>query len=238
MYKVGKACLACPRGYSCDDGLCSKGATKKQPQRPSTGKAKSVKISTSEYDQFKEYAVYMGVYDYNSKTGVYQQRSSGKPRYLFTTDDKKLCMVGSNPEKSVGWLSSSSTCSSLPTSGWEFWSSDNNKWISDDSIGVYEGDMNPCSTISITVTGAAEYQSECCRSKFKLTNSWLNGRAVYTNGEGNKLHFSDDGVWKVGSEYNKYRIKSSDGPLYASNAKKWKFWDGKTDKSANVEITC
>ena len=189
----------------------------------------------------KSYANKLGVYDYNSKTGVYQQRSihfSKKPRYLSQSKKSNKWFVGSIPRSGRGWLYNPATSSSVPTKGWQY-NKEGEGFVSAASINAVEGVMEPCRELSITLSGAAANKhSACCRSLFTLSDSWLNGRPIYTNRDGFKLHFGNEGGWLVGSKYYVYKIKSIDGPIYPNNAEYWQYWDGEVDQPATVEIAC
>ena len=108
-------------------------------------------ISTSEYNQVKGYATKLGVYDYNAKTGVYQQRSihfKKKPRYLSQSKKSNKWFVGSTPRNGRGWLYNPATSSSVPTEGWQY-NKEGEGFVSDNSIIAAEGDMKPCPAVCI-----------------------------------------------------------------------------------------
>ena len=52
------------------------------------------------------------------------------------------------------------------------------------------------------------------------------------------LFLGSSGKWLVGSKYGKYWIKSTSGPLLPINTIFWTYWDGETDRVAEVVISC
>ena len=85
---------------------------------------------------------------------------------------------------------------------------------------------------------AAEKWRGCCDGLFSFTNSWVFGRPVYYNVDGNMLYLYYGGIWMVGPEFGKNWMTSTFGPLLPTNAKFWNYWDGEIDRTAQVVLSC
>ena len=186
----------------------------------------------------------MGVFDYNPEVRVYQQRHNQSIvddyRYLSQSNKSSRWLVANVPGIGSGWLGNRNTSSSVPASGWQYW--DNGIWAEDSSITIRAGDIDPCPSVTIKVTGAAHDKwPTCCEGTFVFNNTWVWGRPVYYRKDGHMLYMngSDDnnsGFWNIGPKYGEYWMYSTNGPLHPTDAIFWKYWDGETDRAAQVEI--
>ena len=183
----------------------------------------------------------MGVFDYNPEVRVYQQRHNQSIvddyRYLSQSNKSSRWLVANVPGIGSGWLGNRNTSSSVPTSGWQYW--DNGIWAEDSSITIRAGDIDPCPSVTIKVTGAAHDKwPTCCEGRFVFNNTWVWGRPVYYNPEGFMIYMDGSGKWIVGEEYGKYWFKSLDGPLLPTDVTFWDYRDGTADRAAQVQVVC
>ena len=182
----------------------------------------------------------MGVFDYNPEVRVYQQRHNQSIvddyRYLSQSNISSKWFLSDIVGKDEGWLLNSNTSSSVPTSGWLY---SDNGWKEDRSITLRGGDIDPCPSVTIKVTGAAHDKwPTCCQGRFVFNNTWVWGRPVYYNPEDFTIYMDGSGKWIVGEKHGKYWFKSLDGPLLPMDVTFWDYRDGTTDRATHVEIVC
>ena len=195
--------------------------------------------STGPATRIQTPALCLGVFDFNTTIEVFQQRAnisiSDDPRYLSQSNETNNWLVGKPIGK--GWLLNNNKSSSIPTNEWQY--KDDTVWPKDNSIIIHAGDLVPCPAVTIKVDGgAAEKWPTCCNGVFRFNNQWVWGRPVYFNEDGHMLFLGSSGKWLVGSKYGKYWIKSTSGPLLPINTIFWTYWDGETDRVAEVVISC